>query len=86
MLEQAMGWLGQLLQMRLLFFLKKTCTLVTENRAVSMQCIPSVLLWFPYKAVISLRAVSLTLIMSKIFKLAKSHFQKPLLMGEYEES
>lgn len=80
MLEQAMACLGQLLQRKLLVVLKRMLTLVTENRAVSLKRFSPVLPWFPCKAIVYLKAVSLTLVMSKIFKVAMSHFQKPLLM------
>ena len=82
MLEQAMGCVGQLLQSKLLAFPKRMLTLVTEIRGVSLKHFSPMFPWLPCKAIISLRAVSLTLVISKIFKVVTSHFQKPLLMGE----
>lgn len=69
MLEQGMGYLGQLLQRKFLVLPKRVPMLINENRAVHLKCFSPVLLWFPSKAFSSLRAaVSLTFVMSKTFK------------------
>lgn len=68
-LEQAVGCLGHLLQRKLLFLPKRMLVLVTENRAVYWKRFSPVFPWFSCKAFSSLRAaVSLPLLMSKIFK------------------
>lgn len=65
----AVGCLEQPWQRELLVLPERVLVLVTENRAGYLKCFSPVLLWFPSKAFSFLRAeVSLTLVMSKIFK------------------